>query len=117
MPELLEHPWTWQVGPVDTAGPSLKLVVGDDLSESRPVALVGPPNGHVFPVQFLIDQAVEHNADVLEAVIRELNLYLVELGEPDPWSYALYHTGTAANLYSRVHWLVSPDLFDQTDTA
>ena len=27
-----------------------------------------------------------------------------ELGKPDPWEYATYHTMTLANMYSRVHW-------------
>lgn len=35
---------------------------------------------------------------------RELYFYLIELQEPDPWSYARYHCGTTANAYSSVHW-------------
>ena len=43
-------------------------------------------------------------AEMEAAVRRELDFYLVELGEKDPFAYARYHCGTAANLYSRVHW-------------
>lgn len=35
---------------------------------------------------------------------KELNFYLVEKGEKDPWQYAIYHCGTASNIYSDVHW-------------
>lgn len=33
----------------------------------------------------------------------QLDFYLVELREPDPWAYAIYHFRTAANVYSRVY--------------
>ncbi len=39
----------------------------------------------------------------------ELNFYLVEKGEPDPWAYAKYHCTTASNLYSSVHWSYYPE--------
>jgi hypothetical protein len=34
----------------------------------------------------------------------ELDFYLVELHERDPWLYAKYHCGTIANVYSSIHW-------------
>ena len=41
---------------------------------------------------------------MLDGARRELNFYLIELKEKDPWSYACYHCSTATNLYSKVHW-------------
>jgi hypothetical protein len=38
----------------------------------------------------------------------ELDFYLVEKLERDPWAYAVYHCGTGANMYSRVHWSYFP---------
>ncbi|MFH0818047.1 MAG: hypothetical protein V1909_05450, partial [Candidatus Micrarchaeota archaeon] len=38
----------------------------------------------------------------------ELDFYLVEKDEPDPWAYALYHCNTGANMFSRVHWSYFP---------
>jgi hypothetical protein len=43
-------------------------------------------------------------AEIRAAVIREIEFYLIELEKPDPWAYALYHCGTASNIYSQVHW-------------
>jgi len=37
-------------------------------------------------------------------VTRELNFYLIEKGEDNPWAYAKYHCSTASNIYSSVHW-------------
>ena len=45
---------------------------------------------------------------------RQLDFYLVEHRQRfrelmgDPWSYAIYHCGTAANIYSPVHWSYFP---------
>ena len=41
---------------------------------------------------------------ILEEVQREIKYYLVEKGEENPWAYAIFHCGTAANVYSKVHW-------------
>jgi hypothetical protein len=81
----------------------MKLVYGD---AELPVALVAKPVGHTFVVEFLqipeIDQS-EYDR-IKRAVTWQLTYYLVELGEKDPWKYAIYHCGTASNLYSDVHW-------------
>ena len=70
------------------------------------MALVGAPVDGIFPVQFLVSR--ESDDEVIRRVaadtVRQLDQYLIELGEPDPWTYAIYHCGTTANLYSRVHW-------------
>jgi hypothetical protein len=41
---------------------------------------------------------------MIRYVRREIDYYLVELREKDPWAYAIYHCSTAANVYSKVHW-------------
>ena len=92
--------WSWQERPVNPGREHLVLSHGD--SEDA-VATVGPPEGRVFPVQFVAPESPE-NASMRHDVRRELDYYLVELGEPDPWRYAIYHCGTTANVYSRVHW-------------
>ena len=77
---------------------------GCDWNSHVLVARVGRLSHAQFAVQFLIDGSDQASRTMREAVISELNYYLVELGEPDPWRYALYHCGTTANLYSSVHW-------------
>jgi hypothetical protein len=69
-----------------------------------PVALVGRPADSVFPIRFLLDRVDETHAHIIRDVTRELDFYLVEKGELDPWAYAQYHCGTSANVYSTVHW-------------
>jgi hypothetical protein len=41
---------------------------------------------------------------MIDAVVAELNFYLVTKGEPNPWSYAQYHCGTLSNVYSSIYW-------------
>jgi hypothetical protein len=80
----------------------LRLSFGD---ARIPVALVGPAREGGFMVEFLLDPA--GGTDAAEAVRKarkELDRYLLELKEPDPWAYAVYHCGTASNLYSSIHW-------------
>ena len=60
------------------------------------------PTNHVFPVQWLLPKSV--NPEIISRVQRELDFYLVELREANPWAYAVYHCGTSANMYSKIHW-------------
>ena len=55
-------------------------------------------------MHFVLPDDEGEDAEAREAVGRSLDYYLVELGKPDPWEYATYHTRTLANMYSRVHW-------------
>jgi hypothetical protein len=95
--------WSWHAGDVDRRGDHLAL---SHTSIEKPVAVVGPPVGRVFPVE--IDAPDTTDPDVLEDVRRELDYYLVELGEPEPWVYAIYHAGTTANIYGPVRWSWHP---------
>jgi hypothetical protein len=97
-------------GAVDQRGPHLRLahVDADSL-----VAVVGPPQDNTFAVEFLDPRAAaEAQHRILDAVCKELDFYLVELGEPDPWAYAHYHCGTMANAMSSVQWGACPDGLD-----
>ena len=51
-----------------------------------------------------MDRADPAHREAAEAVAKELDFYLVEKGEVDPWVYAAYHCGTTSNVYSDVHW-------------
>lgn len=75
-----------------------------DWSDWVPVALVGPPKASIVNVQFLIEPGDPKNSKAVDAVRKELQFYLFDLRERDPWSYAKYHCGTGANIYSNVHW-------------
>jgi hypothetical protein len=102
------HPWRWQVAFVDPTREHLELWYGSsddgDWDDWILVARVGRPVNRVFPVEFVLDGQDGEHAEARAAVGRKLDYYLVELGRPDPWEYAIYHTTTMANLYSRVHW-------------
>jgi hypothetical protein len=63
----------------------------------------------MFPVQWLVDTKAPKNKRMINLVKRELNFYLVEKEEPDPWAYAKYRCTTASNLYSNVHWSYYPE--------
>lgn len=96
--------WKWVFGTVDTDEDHIKIRYGDD---PEPVALVAPGEGKTFMVQSLLNQLNlfdKSEEELPDDVRRELDFYLVELGEEDPWAYAIYHCTTAANIYSDVHW-------------
>jgi hypothetical protein len=98
--------WNWKEGKVNRAAPHMKLFCGEWGESALPVALVAEPVGNSFAVEFLkvpdLDQSEYER--IKQAVMKELTFYLVEKGEPDPWKYAIYHCGTASNIYSDVHW-------------
>lgn len=105
--------WQWRPGVVDRRQAHFELRYGSATEGGwdnwLPVALVGPPREGVFPVQLLpLDNSGPHEDSLRSKVTRELDFYLVEKGESDPWAYAQYHCGTAANVYSSVHWSFFP---------
>ena len=100
--------WSWRASAVDPADEHLELRFGSSetggWADWVSVVRVGRPVGRVFPVQFLLPTTDASYADAITAVRRDLDFYLIEPGKRDPWKYAIYHTGTMANVYSRVHW-------------
>jgi hypothetical protein len=84
-------------GKVDLRLDHIELIYGEN---KDPVARVGPRSRNTFVYELLID-----NTEIVSSVMKELNYYLIELNEEDPWLYAQYHCTTASNiLYSKVHW-------------
>lgn len=108
---------TWREAVVDTSEEHFEITWGDiggrEVRERArgPVALVGRPVGGEFPVRFLPENTPTDvpAQDVLADVRRELDYYLVGKVERDHWDYMIHHAGTAANVYSKVHWsLIRP---------
>ncbi len=93
--------WAWRERRVDPAKGHFELRYG---SAEVSVARVGRPVNRVFGVEFIVDLANPVSAPMTDAVVGELDFYLVTKRERNPWAYAQYHCGTAANLYSSVHW-------------
>lgn len=88
----------WVEGQVDRVREHFVLF-HDDLEEA--IALVGPERDGAFQVEFVRPRA----SDVVLAAVRtELDFFLVELGEENPWAYAHYHCGTISNASSKVKW-------------
>ena len=101
---MIDDPqWAWREGQVDPRVDHLSLWSVEHEAE---IARVGPPKEKTFPVQFLLPEGLTESAleQVRSATFRELDYYLVELGEDDPWLYARYHGGTYANLYAKIQW-------------
>ena len=89
-------------GTVNTDDDHMKLTYEDN---PDPVALIAQGEGNTFIVQFLeTDSNQENWKETIRYVRRELDFFLVELREENPWAYAIYHCSTAANVYSKVHW-------------
>lgn len=92
----------WSEGVVDLEKEHIKLFVGPFGDTAQLVALVAPAGERSFTVQFVVKKA--GYAEAVNEVTRELNFYLIEKGEDNPWAYAKYHCSTASNIYSSVHW-------------
>ena len=91
--------WSWEEGAVDAKKEHIRIYRAND---PKPSARVAPGRDRSFTVQFIKRSGVPKK--VLEGVRRELDYYLVELGEENPWAYAIYHCSTMANVYSTVQW-------------
>lgn len=101
--------WRWREGTPDRTG--LHFVLTHEKTGDKPIAVVGPTSDSTFPVALsrLEELEPEVRDSVLTDVRRELDFYLLEVGDPNPWAYVLYHCRTSANLYSRVHWSAHGD--------
>lgn len=101
--------WRWIEGEVDPTLESIKIIYGSIHDNNRDnwisVAFIAPPQDNIFKVHFLITASNPVNAAILDAVLREIDLYLIQKKERDPWGYAIYHCGTTSNVYSNCHWL------------
>ncbi len=106
------HPWAWHEGPVPHEEEHFELAYWDSQKpdewdrEHPPLALVGMPTANVFPVRLFVEDlpAGEATTKALDAIRQELDFFLVEKGEQNPWAYMQYHCGTSANVYGSVHW-------------
>ena len=98
------HDNAFRRGVVDVRGDFFLLSYGKlgDSEKLRPVAIVGKTDGAggCFSLE-LVDGA---SGEARDAVMADLQFFLVDKGEVDPWGYAAYHCSTAANIYSSVHW-------------
>ncbi len=99
--------WRWKDDAVDPTHEHIELRYGNasnsDYEDWIPIAIIGKPRMEVFPVQWLVNADSEAKTKMIAEARDELNFYLVELSEPNPWAYAVYHCSTAANIYSRIH--------------
>jgi len=99
--------WSWHEADVDARSDHLRIHYGSadaDPASWVLAARVGRPEGRAFPVEWLVNPQDVDNKDLVEAVTRDLDFYLKDVGRPDPWSYAQHHCETASNLYGDVHW-------------
>lgn len=103
--------WAWRRGKVDRSLPHISLTFGDPNSSTlegfKEIAFVSPPEEACFTVEFVVPESDPLMKGLLDKAIKELDYYLVEKGERDPWAYAIYHCSTTANLYSSVRWNAS----------
>jgi hypothetical protein len=98
----------WQKGKVDRTKEHFELRYGSawdsDWNGWTPIAVIGRPKRRFVNVEFLVDCAEPENAKAIHDVEEEIQFYLIDKEEPNPWGYAQYHCGTSSNIYSPVHW-------------
>src|SRR5512139_2285901 len=105
MNEETQSAWRWQEGEVDTRQAYIQLyhepAATGPRQESIPMARIGKPRGHVFPVEWLVAKGSPEVDAMIDDTRRELDFFLIEHPKRDlgpnmgPWEYALYHCGTA----------------------
>jgi hypothetical protein len=101
----------WREGKVAPTREHIQVLWGPIAGEYENLVVVArlapattAKNPRTFVVETVLDPAAPHAADALAAVRKELDFYLVDLKEPNPWAYACYHCSTGANVYGHVHW-------------
>ena len=89
----------WQKGVINKEREYVKLLRAEDKTL---ICFLQSSGDNSFIVE-LKDGVDSHYIKEAE---KELDYYLIELNEPDPWKYAKYHCSTTANLYSKVAWVL-----------
>ena len=107
-----ESGWRWEKGLVDERKEHIDLSYGNagemPYENWEPIARIGKPDKNVFAVEWLVIKDSPEHQEMLDDAQQELDFYLIEKNEPDPWGYAIYHCNTGANMYSSVHWSYFP---------
>ena len=94
--------WRLVEGSVDPAVEHFEIRYGD---EGALIARVSQGAEKTFVVEYETHPALKGDSQqAMAAVRREIESYLLDVGGPDPWTYAKYHCGTMANVYSKVDW-------------
>jgi len=80
--------WAWREGEVDPQKEHIELRYGNaadtPYEKWDPVSLIGKPENNIFPVKWLMDPLIQAQRDIVNKARRELDLYLLEVGGPDP---------------------------------
>jgi hypothetical protein len=102
--------WSWSLGEVNTSKDHFKLKYFSSSEDQNGhlVALIGKPVGQNFTVKILEGEKSLKNNKMVKAALKEIDYYLINKGETDPWRYAIYHCGTSSNLYSEIRWMYFP---------
>ena len=100
--------WQWVTGIVDDNVEHIRIW---HVENETPIALVAPGQGRSFVVQFLLADKPEDIliCKIMKDVRHDLDYYLVEKRENNPWAYAKYHCNSGANMYSEVRWIYLPE--------
>ncbi len=81
--------WAWRERSVDPAEDHFELRYGfaedSDWNTWVSAARVGRPLKRVFGVEFIINRSDSASAPLIDAVVRELDFYLVTRRERSPW--------------------------------
>ena len=102
----------WEEGLVKKFEEHILIRYGDIKDQHwKSVARLTKQTESVFIVEWLIDRDLPENQVMVNETIEDLNFYMVEheCRGFTPWHYAIYHTSTASNLYSDVHWSYFPN--------
>ncbi len=104
--------WQWKEGEVDERREHIELRYGDagetPYENWTTIARIAKPKRHVFKVEWLVKEDSSEIQAMLADARKDLSYFLVELNEPNPWAYAVYHCNTSSNMYSSVHWSYFP---------
>jgi hypothetical protein len=111
--ESKSNSFKWIIGKVCESEEHIKISYGSydnpDMDQFMLVARISAPKDKIFVVEFLIESDDPHKTRMVDEVKKELDFYLVEKGEREPWGYVIYHCNTGANIYSHVHWTYFPE--------
>ena len=102
--------WKWKEDKVDPEDEHIRVGYGGYDKPFVPVAMVAPGEEKCFLVEFLVkrEELKPSKQKIYDKVVRQLDYFLMELNDPNPWTYAIYHCGSTANAYSDIRWAYFP---------
>lgn len=110
--ESLSPVCLWKRGTVNPGAEHIELIYNDQC-----IARVATPADNTFVVEFLLDASQSAHASIVKWAESQLDHYLVEEKDLDPWEHAKSRCSPESNGHSSLKWMYYPAGRTGTDST